>query len=174
MDQGTLFEIPPDGDPGSVALAELLETYELVEANDDVIIMAERTQLAEPSIPLGEIGYSSPSPWTAWTREEWNPKLRDKLGITEYYRMKRLDGIIRGALRVFKTPVLSAHWFMKPGSDSTRDKNVAQWVQDNLSERMSTSCHVRSRTSSSSVSTATCRWRGSGSWSLTARSASGN
>src|SRR5688572_19578535 len=139
MDQGTLFEIPPDGDPGSVALAELLETYELVEANDDVIIMAERTQLAEPSIPLGEIGYSSPSPWTAWTREEWNPKLRDKLGITEYYRMKRLDGIIRGALRVFKTPVLSAHWFMKPGSDSTRDKNVAQWVQDNLSERMSTS-----------------------------------
>jgi len=138
--QGTLFELPPDGDPGSVALAELLEAYELVDATDDAIIMAERpTQLAEVVAVGPELGYSSPSPWTAWTREEWNPKLRDKLGITEYYRMKRLDGIIRGSLRQFKTPVLSARWFMQPGSDSARDKNVAEWVQDNLSERMTTS-----------------------------------
>jgi hypothetical protein len=140
MDQGTLFELPPEGDPGSVALSELLEAHDLVDVTDDgVIILAERGQQLNESLSLGEVGYSSPSPWTSWTREEWNPKLRDKLGITEYYRMKRLDGIIRGSLRVFKTPVLSAHWFMKPGSDSTRDKNVAQWVQDNLSERMTTS-----------------------------------
>src|SRR3954469_22088002 len=134
MDQGTLFELPPDGDPGSVALSELLDAYELVEVTDDQVII-----MAEPSQSLGEIGYSSPSPWTAWTREEWNPKLKDKFGTTEYYRMKRIDGIVRGALRTFKTPVLSAHWFMKPGSDSTRDKNVAEWVQDNLQSRMTTS-----------------------------------
>lgn len=140
-DQLELFELPEHNDPGSVALAEILDAYELVDAHhgdvlegeSSYIVVAERgTQLAEESIALQELGYSSPSPWTAWTREEWNPKLRDKLGITEYYRMKRIDGIVRGALRVFKTPVLSAHWFMKPGSDSTRDKNVAKKVQENL------------------------------------------
>lgn len=147
-DQMQLFELPPEGDPGSVALAELIASYDLVEAHDDFIIMAERsTQMGERSgmtmaetVAVGaELGYSSPSPWTAWTREEWNPKLRDKLGVTEFYRMKRLDGIIRGALRIFKTPVLSAHWFMQPGSDSVRDKNVAKAIQQNLDEDMSTS-----------------------------------
>jgi hypothetical protein len=134
-DQMELFELPPGGDPGSVALAEILDSYEVVAAergdNPYIVVADKGTQLNE-SIALQEIGYSSPSPWTAWTREEWNPKLMGKLGTTEYYRMKRLDGIVRGSLRVFKTPVLSAHWFMKPGSDSTRDKNVAAKVQDNL------------------------------------------
>jgi hypothetical protein len=134
-EQGTLFELPQEGDPGSVALMELLDSYELVDVtSDNVILMAEKTTES-----LGEIGYSSPSPWTAWTRQEWNPKLLDKMGITEYYRMKRLDGIIRGSLRVFKTPVLSAHWFMQPGSDSTADKNVAKKIQENFSSGMSTS-----------------------------------
>jgi hypothetical protein len=130
-----------DGDKGSIALAEVLDNFEVVHAENGpnaFMVVAERgTALAE-GFPLAELGYSSPSPWTAWTREEWNPKLRDKLGITEFYRMKRLDGIVRGALRVFKTPVLSAHWFMKPGSDSTRDKNVAKWVEEENLLKMST------------------------------------
>jgi hypothetical protein len=128
------------GDYGSIALAEALDSLELVDATRDYIIMAEKpTTLAEAVAVGPELGYSSPSPWTAWTREEWNPKLRDKLGITEYYRMKRLDGIVRGSLRAFKTPVLSAHWFMEPGSDSTRDKNCSEWVTDNFENRMTTS-----------------------------------
>jgi hypothetical protein len=150
-DQPGLFELPESGDPGSVALAEILDAYDVVSAErGDVLtgespyivvgpkgsmqsyLQADSTQLAEGSIPMAELGYSSPSPWTSWVREEWNSKLRDKQGVTEYYRMKRLDGIVRGSLRVFKTPVLSAHWFMKPGSDSARDKNVAKRVQDNL------------------------------------------
>ena len=140
-DQMQLFELPQDGDPGSVALAELLSAYDLVDVTDNnVIIMADKPMQLAETIAVGpELGYSSPSPWTAWTREEWNPKLRDKMGVTEWYRMKRLDGFIRGALRVFKTPVLSAHWFMQPGSDSTRDRNVAEWVQNNLECGMSTS-----------------------------------
>ena len=142
-DQLGLFEVP--GDSGSVALAEILDSYELVHAErgaDAFMVVAERgdTQLAE-SQSLVELGYSSPSPFTAWTREEWNPKLRDKDGITTYYRMKRLDGMIRGALRVFKTPVLSAHWFMSPATDSVRDKNVAEWVDDNMTNRMTYAWH---------------------------------
>lgn len=140
-DQMELFELPEGGDPGSVALAEILDSYDLITADSGAkpyIVVAEK-QLAEPISVMSEMGYASPSPYTSWTREEWNPKLRDKQGITEYYRMKRLDGIVRGALRVFKTPVLSAHWFMKPGSDSTRDKNVAADIEDNLKCKMTTS-----------------------------------
>ena len=139
-DQLELFELPEEGDPGSVALAEILDSFDVVSAetgdNPYIVVGPKGSyQFADASaeaFPLAELGYSSPSPYTSWIREEWNPKLRDKLGISEYYKMKRLDGIIRGSLRTFKTPVLSAHWFMKPGSDSTRDKNVAKKVQDNL------------------------------------------
>jgi hypothetical protein len=128
-----LFE--PPGDPGSIALAELLDTHTVIEAYpgpNAFMIVEEGKQFAETVAVGPELGYSSPSPFTAWTREEWNPKLRDKMGVTEWYRMKRLDGIIRGSLRAFKTPVMSAHWFMQPGSDSTRDKNAADWIWENL------------------------------------------
>lgn len=81
-----------------------------------------------------ELGYTSPSPFTSWTREEWNPKLRDKLGLREYYKMKRQDGIVRGALRLLKTPIQAGRWFIKPGSQSTRDKNIADFVAKNLFE----------------------------------------
>lgn len=140
-EQMELFELPPREDPGSVALAEILDAYELVSAevgdplrgtNSYIVVTDKPVQLAEELARGPELGSSSPSPWTAWTREEHNPKLRDKMGTTEYYRMKRVDGIIRGATRVFKTPPLSARWFMKPGGESKRDENVAKFVEDNL------------------------------------------
>jgi hypothetical protein len=146
-DQIALFEVPEPEDPGSIALSELLRDFAVVEAYPDpqgsFMIVTDResgqTQLVETVATAPELGYSSPSPWTSWTREEWNPKLRDKLGITEYYRMKRLDGIIRGSLRAFKTPVLSAHWFMKPGGESAADKNAAKFIQDMFENRMNVS-----------------------------------
>lgn len=86
-----------------------------------------------------EMGYTSPSPFTSWTREEWNPKLRDKLGLREYYKMKRQDGIVRGALRLLKTPIQAGRWFVEPGSQSTRDKNIADFVSKNLFEWLNVS-----------------------------------
>lgn len=139
--QMELFEVPGKGDPGSVALAEVLDAFAIVHAepgeNAFMVVAEPGTQFSE-GIPLLELGYSSPSPYTSWVREEWNPKLRDKMGIQEYYKMKRLDGMVRSALRVFKTPVLSAHWFMKAASDSTRDKNAAEWMQKGLYNMSST------------------------------------
>src|SRR5690349_18417443 len=75
---------------------DLLQTvYDPVHGS--YIIMAER----DPKLALGvatrEMGYSSPSPFTAWTREERVAELRDKLGIRKYYDMKRADGTVRGA-----------------------------------------------------------------------------
>lgn len=137
MDQLALFD--PPGDPGSVGLQDILDNYELVDASEPgenpYILVTEpggSQQFAEEVFRFPELGSSSPSPWTAWTREEHNPKLRDKQGINEYYKMKRIDGIIRGSLRRYKTPVLSAHWFIEPGGDAKVDKTIADFVEDNF------------------------------------------
>ena len=121
----------------SLTFAEAMERYELVGANYDpvhgsYIIMAERDPKMSTSTAFQEMGYASPSPFTSWTRDERVPELRDKLGIRKYYDMKRADGTVRGALRLLKTPVMAARWFVEPASDSTIDKNIAKFVEDNL------------------------------------------
>lgn len=125
-----------------MAFREALEKYDIVSAVHDphqgsYVILADRVvnrlgSGAGTSHGFAEMGYTSPSPYTSWTREEWNPKLRDKQGLREYYKMKRQDGTVRGALRLVKTPVLAGRWFIKPGSDSATDKKIAQFVEDNL------------------------------------------
>ncbi len=132
----------------SMNLNEVLadDRYDLVNTVYDpvhgsYIVMAER----DPKLPLSmasrEMGYASPSPFTSWTREERVGELRDKLGVRKYYDMKRADGTIRGALRLVKTPVMAARWFVEPASESTIDKNIAKFVSDNLFEKLNMPWH---------------------------------
>jgi hypothetical protein len=101
--------------------------------NGSYVLVADKgTALADPVVSTRELGYSSPSPFTSWMREEHNPKLRDRQGLTEYYRMKRQDGTVRGALRQFKAPILGARWTVVPDGQSDRAKNIAQAVHRNL------------------------------------------
>src|SRR5258706_2061758 len=121
----------------TVTLNEALDSYDLVKAVHDPIggsyvVMAERNPKLPMDTAFREMGYSSPSPFTAWTRDERIAELRDKTGIRTYYDMKRADGTIRGALRLVKTPVMAARWFIEPASDSALDKNIAAFVEDNL------------------------------------------
>lgn len=123
-----------------IELEEAFARYDVVEAVHDpsrgsYVIMAEpevsRGRRFE-GVSFAEMGYTSPSPWTSWTREEKLPELRDKLGIRKYYDMKRADGTVRGALRILKTPIQAAEWFIRPASESSIDKNIAKFVEDNL------------------------------------------
>lgn len=125
-----------------LSLREAMEMYDVVDAvhdpvNGSYVILADRTVNRKGSgVPeqgdLKELGFVSPSPFTSWTREEWNPKLRDKLGLREYYKMKRQDGIVRGALRLVKTPIEAGRWFIQPASQSRKDIEVAEFVFKNL------------------------------------------
>lgn len=123
-------------------LATALSQHELVGVNYDpvngsYIVMAERDPgVKSGTVSIRELGYSSPSPWTAWTREERVGVLRDRVGIRTYYDMKRADGSVRGALRALKTPILSARWFVEPASQSAIDIKIAEFVADNLFKRM--------------------------------------
>lgn len=141
-------------DPGSIALAEwrsvtlqeLLETHSVVSVGRDeptlgngaYIVVTDRegptVKLAnKPNIDvnfgLRELGYTSLSPWTAWTRDEHIPELRDKLGIRKWYDLKRSDGGVRGSLAQLKTPIRTAHYFLEPASDTALDHNIADFVQ---------------------------------------------
>lgn len=123
-----------------LSLSEALGKYAIVSVNPDpqnpYILMADRTQGMDGPVAISELGYASPSPWTAWTRDERVPELYGKIGLRTYYDMKRADGTVRGALRLLKTPILAARWFVEPASDSTIDKNIAEFVEKNLFEEL--------------------------------------
>jgi hypothetical protein len=132
----------------SVALTEVISRYELLSADDKsgYIVVADRdtgrefaTTVSPRDVTMGELGSASPSPWTSWTRQEHVPELRERMGMTKFYRMKRGDGTVRGSMRMFKTPLLSARWFVKPGTNSAADRKIAEFVQDNLFERLNVS-----------------------------------
>jgi len=95
-------------------------------------------------VDLREIGTSSPSPFTSFIRAEYNRDLMGIKGLQKYDQMRRGDGTVRGTLRLVKTPVLAARWFMEPGKGPNgkirpKDKKIAEFVWKCLTEYMSIS-----------------------------------
>lgn len=157
-EQLSLFDVDerPSRDPGTVALSELLATHDVVRVHggsNPFMIVAphdpERSygagiKLRDPGLrqattnPLQELGYTAPSPFTSWTRRDDNLKLRDQKGTHIYYNMRRQDGAIRASMRLVKTPIQGAHWFVEPWTkdDNTpatdQDRRIATWVENCL------------------------------------------
>jgi hypothetical protein len=134
-------------DAGTAALEELLMTMDIVSVPDDksYMVMAERTHHdpgIAPGTALREFGYTAPSPFTSWTRRDDNTKLHAQNGIRIYYNMRRQDGAVRASMRLLKTPVQGAHWFVEPYTKdnntpaSKQDISIADFVSDNLFERL--------------------------------------
>ena len=125
------------------SFSEYMSQYDTVNAVYDpvhgsYVVMAERDPKLGLNTAFTEMGYASLSPFTSWTRDERVSELRDKQGIRKYYDMKRADGTVRGALRLVKTPVMAARWFIEPASESQIDKNIANFVEQNLFEGLNT------------------------------------
>lgn len=164
-----------DGDPGSVALAEVLAENAVVHIDDDLRYMVVTPKvgdgtagynalvevynddqrsiaLRDPGINRGvatkEMGYTSPSPFTSWTRRDDNIKLQGQQGIQIFYNMRRSDGAVRASQRLLKTPILGAHWFVEPWAEdehtppTTQDKNIAKFIERNLFDDLNVSWSV--------------------------------
>lgn len=135
-------------EPAQSNFYDLLRSHDVVDVIDNqgdaVVIVAERPPerrasdfgsitFAEPkqlstisrSPGFAELGTSVPSPFSSWARQEYNSELRGLQGLEKYDKMRRGDGTVKGTLRLVKTPVLSARWFIEPASDSAVDKNKA-------------------------------------------------
>jgi hypothetical protein len=145
-------------DPGTISLTEALGQWDVVAVDDDrrFMIMADRDpnlgaggdsdtiRLRDPGMPVTtafqEMGYVAPSPFTSWTRQDDNVKLRGQAGLRVYYNMRRQDGAIRASQRLVKTPPQGAHWFVEPWTPdedtppTEADKSIANFVSRNLFE----------------------------------------
>lgn len=128
-----------------VMLGEILANNELVEvlpatSDSSPVVIVSPKVFADPTAPnTSEIGTSSASPFTAFTRREYNYELQGLKGLQKYDQMRRSDGTVRATLRTIKTPVLAARWFIEPDSDKKRDQNAADFVWDCLTKHMSIS-----------------------------------
>jgi hypothetical protein len=113
------------------------EKYDLVEVLDSGTILLQEKQLTSPA--LTELGSTGMTSYGTVFRQEYNSQLRGQAGRLTYNKMRKSDGQIRAILRLIKTPVLAARWYVSPASDSRKDQKIAQFVEDCLFKYMSTS-----------------------------------
>ena len=133
-----------------VTLEELENKYSLVDADvstgtitvtdpSEGIQLAQRKDLeAGQAVSQGEITGSGESLWRRSRLTDYNPQLSGHRALDTYREMKN-DAIVRSSLRVAKTPILSARWFMEPASQDPEDVYRAQFIWDNLNKWMSIS-----------------------------------
>src|SRR4051812_18470141 len=63
---------------------------------------------------------------------DYNLNLTGPQGIAIYDQMRHGDATVKAALLAVKLPILSAEWRMDPASEDQADKDIADWVWDQL------------------------------------------
>ena len=117
-------------------LNKLMGTYNLVDVDQEkgTVVLADRqTEDSTPPSPIDRELVSSPP--SAFATREYNPTLEGTQGINKYIEMKN-DAMIRTSLRIMKTPVLAARWFIKPASQEDEDVYIADFIWRALTQYM--------------------------------------
>jgi hypothetical protein len=126
-------------EPTTVTVAELERSFNVVMVDDQSGSILATKKLADPpSNPTSEISGSGATAYRRTMNTDYNPILSGSAAIEQYQEMKN-DGVVRSSLRVAKTPILSARWFMEPASQDPEDVYRAKFVWDNLTKWMTTS-----------------------------------
>ncbi len=63
---------------------------------------------------------------------EYNPHLEGLTAIRTYEKMRRSDAQVAATLLACELPIRAAHWDVEPASELGRDREIAQFVRDNL------------------------------------------
>lgn len=132
-----------------ISLRELGDRYQIVDTRGGAVVVTDRIdpgseadaaiRLAENKVRIdNEIGASGTSQFAASLREEYNPLMVGDQFIAKCIEMRN-DGTVRASLRVAKTPVLGARWFVEPAGPTDLDKYIAEFVWKNLVQWMSQS-----------------------------------
>jgi hypothetical protein len=139
-------------------MEEVLKQFDIVDVVQEPglrpFVVATPRQLASSSatnvdtvddlVDIRELGTTSPSPFTSFIRQEYNRDLQGLRGLQKYDQMRRSDGTTRGTMRLVKTPVLAARWFIEPGKGPTgkirpKDRKIADFVWNCFTKYMSIS-----------------------------------
>lgn len=76
-----------------------------------------------------ELGSAGNTVFGSWIQDDYNPKLFGLRGIQTYDRMRKSDGQVRATMRLVKSPLLSAQWYIEPYSQDQPDLDVAEAVE---------------------------------------------
>lgn len=134
---GELDFVDPDPTPFGMNEAYNQAYSEIVRSTITPVVSGRGAVALKEKPQMGEIGSSSPSPYTSgFYKREYNKDLEGLNGL-EIFNKMRSDGVIAGSLLLFKTPVYAANWFMKPASRDPFDVEVSDFVWKCLTEYMS-------------------------------------
>jgi hypothetical protein len=78
---------------------------------------------------LAEIGATGATIYGNLATTEYNPDLRDNRGTMVYDKMRRGDGQVRAVLRLVKSPISSANWYVQPASDDPLAIEQADFIE---------------------------------------------
>ena len=110
-----------------------------IVVTDKPILLASDGSVAGSVPDMRELGSTGRTSFGSIFKEDYNPELRGVLGLQIYDKMRRSDGQQRGMLRLLRTPILAARWYIEPASVSEKDQKVAKFVWDNLTKWMTVS-----------------------------------
>ena len=69
--------------------------------------------------------------------EDYVSELTGSEAIITYDRMRKSDGVVKAALLACQLPIRAANWYIEPASEDEKDKEVADFVSENLFNQMS-------------------------------------
>jgi len=90
--------------------------------------MPESIDSEEALREYGAVGSSNAGSYS----DEYLAELRWPKNIEVYDKMRKSDGQVKAMLLVMELPIRSTGWFIKPASEDDRDKEVAEFVSNNL------------------------------------------
>lgn len=110
----------------------------------DTVELANPTLVPETELNrkdlVQELGGTGTAIWGGFLQQEdYNRDLTGGSQYDVYDKMRMSDGTVRAGLNVVKLPLLRATWFVEPASDEDQDVEIAQMVEDNLLDGMSSS-----------------------------------
>jgi hypothetical protein len=110
--------------------------YELVTVLESGVLLLQ-DKVKKPN--MTEMGSTGMTKYGSLSRSEYNSALLGSLGRTQYEKMRKSDGQIRAILRLVKTPVLAARWYIAPADDKRKNQKIADFVENCLMKEMTTS-----------------------------------
>ncbi len=119
--------------PEPVSVITSLDDYDVLHVDDTP---GRQFAVVADKADLREIGTSRPSPWTNFSRKEYNSSLAGIFGYEIYDKMRKSDGVVRGTLRASKIPVLSGRWFVETTGRKKKkvNKSARDFITWNLFE----------------------------------------
>lgn len=121
-----------------ISLDELQNKYEFVGVDEGGHVVVT---LKEPEQGAGAVSAKTPTVqgqtrYRKSVNTDYNPAMSGTRGLVKMQEMRN-DAVVRSTLKMAKSPILSARWFVEPASQDAADLERAEFIRKCLFEFMS-------------------------------------